>query len=349
MKILFVCNTVYQILVASWIKHKEHADDECDMVISNHMNNSELLCANMKRAKIKNGERPYNGRLGKLYYDSFPSNCLDKYICLEKKYDALYIANFDRFNALIYDVLKRRNRSLKLFVYEDGLSTYGLITKGFYDVHKPSDNPVVRFVHNRIYRRNSLYQNVDCLRVFDKSLCEWTPDCDIEQIERIDVNDTVFKQNINTVFDYDSLEDSYEEQYIFFEESYFADYGYMEDVNLVERIAEKVGKENLLIKMHPRNPENRFKEIGYKTNINTAIPWEVIALNLDLSQKTLITISSSSLISANRVLSFQSESLISCLNCVNSLSKIVKENYFSTVLNIYSNYHVRFIHQINEL
>jgi len=96
----------------------------------------------------------------------------------------------------------------------------------------------------------------------------------------------------NEVFKYDPSVDSYEEPIIFFEESYYADGYDVNDVEMVDKIADIVGKENLFIKTHPRNPENRFKKLGYKTNKNTSIPWEVICMNIDLSNKTLVTIAS---------------------------------------------------------
>lgn len=53
------------------------------------------------------------------------------------------------------------------------------------------------------------------------------------------------------------------------------------DVELIEALADKVGKQNMMVKIHPRNPVNRFEKLGYKTNHNTAIPWEVIVMNTD--------------------------------------------------------------------
>lgn len=57
------------------------------------------------------------------------------------------------------------------------------------------------------------------------------------------------------------------------------------------------GKDNIMIKVHPRNRENRFKMLGYNTNTDLTIPWEVIALNIDgLDNKVLATMTSTALI-----------------------------------------------------
>ena len=65
------------------------------------------------------------------------------------------------------------------------------------------------------------------------------------------------------------------------------------DVALMDRVAELVGKENIFVKIHPRNRENRFEQAGYATNRDTAMPWELIVLNSSFERTLFMTVGSS--------------------------------------------------------
>ena len=119
-----------------------------------------------------------------------------------------------------------------------------------------------------------------------------------KQIESISDNKAEITKTLNAIFNYNSIHDKYDEKVIFFEESYVADGIIVNDIELVECLAKIYGKENIIVKIHPRNPENRFKKLGYKTNVDTNIPWEVIALNIDLDTKILVSMTSTAVVSS---------------------------------------------------
>ena len=63
-------------------------------------------------------------------------------------------------------------------------------------------------------------------------------------------------------------------------------------MEIVEKIASIVGRENLLIKLHPRDTTNRFIRLGYKTNKTFSVPWEALALTMKKMPLMCITFSS---------------------------------------------------------
>ena len=126
----------------------------------------------------------------------------------------------------------------------------------------------------------------------------WKPVFEILPIKKVQKDDKEYINMLNVIFGYNSMNDIYDKKIVFFEESYYADGNDIGDVEIVNYIASVVGKENIFIKIHPRNPINRFAELGYKTNRNTVIPWEITAMNEDFSDKTLITIASGSSITS---------------------------------------------------
>lgn len=348
-KTLFLCNTVYQVLVAIWIRYKYIPNDEADIIISNHMNGYKIIAQNMIKTCLFNnvytvdslsfskGDFSYKNKIKKYFNYFLPKYELKEFLDLKNKYDNLYFSNCDRFSALLYDVLKRKNRKLKLFMFEDGTSSYSQLIKKFYEDTAFPRNKLKCIAFKFIFRRHFIFGNVTAMYAFNPQFMEWKPDFSLLPLKHIDYNDEKLKNIINIVFDYYSLEDAYSEKYIFFEESFYAETGYNEDLNLVEKLAEIVGKENIFIKIHPRNPVNRFQNLGFKTNKNTFIPWEVIAMNTDISDKKLITIISSSILNPVSVFNMNSKGY-SLINCLNNPPKIIEGEFGQLIIRLFKQY-----------
>lgn len=71
---------------------------------------------------------------------------------------------------------------------------------------------------------------------------------------------------------------------------------------MVLQIAEMVGKENLVVKTHPRDFRTVYEEAGLMVSRESAIPWEIIQLNHDFSKHIFISLSSGSLVTAMAML-----------------------------------------------
>lgn len=48
-KVLIICNTVLQIMFATNLKYTEFVDDDVDLIISDHTNNSEVIANNSRK------------------------------------------------------------------------------------------------------------------------------------------------------------------------------------------------------------------------------------------------------------------------------------------------------------
>lgn len=86
-----------------------------------------------------------------------------------------------------------------------------------------------------------------------------------------------------------------EEKYIYFEDYFFTDRFPTNDLELFKQVAEVVGKEEIVVKTHPRVDYNRFQPLGYKTIGNSNVPWEVQLLNGGIGSKVLISVTSTSI------------------------------------------------------
>ena len=336
-KQLFLCNSVYQVMVALWLKHRYYRSIESDIIISNHMNGGREISERVEAAglfrKTFYGEtleesryRVKRTRAENIRVNLNQMVLLKQYVALKNEYTDIYLANFDGFSQLLFTALSRGNVNLRLHVFEDGISTYCDFKKYYeyfrgyyYDPQVDKRNPIKRLLHQRIYKIRPIYNNITDFYVFNPQLMKWNPGIPIYEMDKIDRMDEEFRLLVRQVFAVDQSVDHYDRKYIFFEESFFADGDTINDVELVEQLVAQVGKENIMIKIHPRNPVNRFAELGYKTNTDTSIPWEVILMNLgDVSNKVFLTVASSAIL--NPIMIFgtriKAYSLFPCLKII---------------------------------
>ena len=334
---LYLCNTVYQVLVALWIKYHYERETEADVIISNHMNGGAKIAERIRACgqfdRVYFAEtldiaryRVHRSKGERIIGDLFPVRQLKKTVSVDGKYTDLYVANFDGFTQMLFNALSRKNKSLKLHVFEDGLSTYcsfeayyQSMEHYYYDISQSPQHPIKRFIREKVYRKRSTFGNISQILVFNPDVMQWNPDCEIFGMDKIDRSDSYFRSMVNRIFGYETSTDRYDKKYLFFEESFYADGYAINDVELVEKLAAHVGKENIMIKIHPRNPENRFAALGYKTNRDTSIPWEVIMMNMDnVSDTVFVTIASSAILNPIMIfgLKIRAYSLYPCLNTI---------------------------------
>lgn len=287
MRVLFICNTVYQIIVAYCIKKNILMEDFAELLVSDHTKNMKLF---VERAE-KNLKTFDSVRLleTKKYQDALPMkdegeykqnalSQLSELEIVEKHYDKVFFSNFDFFTNILIRHLNGKNK-VQFCLFEDGLGTYCYEKKNF------TLNRLKRVV-KKILGKISPADYVKEFYVFRPESLEWETPGRVVQIPSY-ISDEL-KDELNDVFNYGSLKDNYDEKYIFFEDG-FGEWGMREDLKVVQAIADIVGKEDIFVKTHPRNDVNFYKREGYKTNQDTAIPWEIIAMNLNLEGKRLIT------------------------------------------------------------
>ena len=63
-----------------------------------------------------------------------------------------------------------------------------------------------------------------------------------------------------------------------------------------------VGRDNLIVKMHPRDNRKVFQDRGIHVFENSEIPWEAMQFNNDFSSKLFLTVTSGSVLGANLII-----------------------------------------------
>lgn len=307
-KILFICNTHFQCIVATTLKFTEFKDDIVDIIVTDQMNDSLNLCNRMRNVgafnQVYHAEiREHITKLSgiKKYYTILRDEINPISMCKEidfeySLYDALFVYNMDNLSNAVYQLLLKSNKNLSLNLFEEGYSIYtSLYEEKHYNVKTKLDF-IKDFLKN-FCGRKYICDNVDSVYVFNPELFCWKHDFKLKKIYIPTDNYSDYKNALNEIFGYYQLKDKYDKKVIFFEECYSFENVPLDDMAIVDLLSEHFGKENIMVKLHPRNRENRFAKLGYKTNTQIGVPWEIIAINLEENDKCFITFSSGSVLS----------------------------------------------------
>lgn len=306
MKTIFIAVTPYQLFTIFNIRNLNYTDKKCILILSGSLIKVKLLYNKIKDLDL----------FEQIY--ALPDNLLDNARhCIQIKWVAkmllrnylkndnllkqisnvedIYFANVGGIAVELAELFKRCNSKIKIKFFEDGAITYSKYIGSIIHSKINNSNLIKKIL---FYFFPHVLSQIDEFYVYCPQLVLWNCSAKVQKLPTIFQQYDKLKYQMNYIYNYSDMEDSYNEKVIFFEESYFKDGIQVNDLEVVKQLEEQYGKDNIFIKIHPRNKTNRFKELGYKTNINTDIPWEVIAMNIDINNKILATMTSTAVINS---------------------------------------------------
>ena len=216
---------------------------------------------------------------------------------VDNGYDEVFFTNSHCYINTLILKLKKKNSELVVNIVDEGYSTYTNMRKNELFGFNQGRN-FLRAVHEFFCKEQHLSDIISNMYLMDKDLLCWEVPYNVISIPSVDIdNEQDFKEKINMTFSYKYAVDEYEEKHIFFEESFHVDNNQSDDLDLLELITKEVGKENMVIKLHPRSLCDRFSDKGYKVIKKSGGPWEVVAANMRIDEgKVLVTISSGAIV-----------------------------------------------------
>lgn len=304
-KTLIIATTVYHIIVAIQMRRTVLKSHDLDLIIGDETPNIERLVRPLQKTKLFNEiyfvkMNDYNKAKGRYEQYTKLDYCLKKHIDIqrmfrvEKKYDIFLVPYFHPFYLNLYSFIRTFvNKKIHVYLYEEGLAIYSNIGIILDNYKKDCENV-------SIYRRTHygvMLNEIRGIITFNPQLYQWGKQYKKIQIPYLNREDKKLLNILNDVFEYHGeYESQYKKKVIFFEEAKYADGISVNDISVVNRIADVVGKENVLVKLHPRMIKNRFQPLGYETNSDNLIPWELLYMNHDFENTLLVSVASSSIV-----------------------------------------------------
>lgn len=298
MKIMFCINTLFQVMVAIQLKRTVYREDDADIVVTDRTGEQAGFAMRITDEKIfrhvyfcNSKEFAYpHGVVKKTFHylagNLFPHMVLHQLDEITGMYDLFLYHNDSIDCQVLYDRLIKKNKSMECVRFEEGYSVYIPLEHTYTKGNR---------LRNFLGKRN-LRELTGFVYMFNPELLQVEMPYGIKRIDKINSDDHAMLEMLNRIFAYDPCK-SINQKYIVFEEAYATDGERIEDYELISFVADLVGKDNLLVKLHPRTEINRFLELGIETDTRK-IPWEVIQMNEDMGEKVLISIASGSILAS---------------------------------------------------
>ncbi len=310
--VLFRCETFYQLINAINIKMNLMASEEADIAFSKSTDFGEMIERVRESGVFSNVyssedsvaysiELKHTAEQNKNKITNHPEKYLFNTGYESKKYDIIFWPTISSLYdyLLYYNFYKQHGEAPKIAIYEDGMATY----------FRFSVSDIIKYQNNIVNASKfpddcRVENNVAGLYLYEPENMTVKANCKINTIPKIASKCFETIKNIFGVTEFP------EERVIFFSEPFIDEFVNNNEIQLLELIAEKVGKENIVVKNHPRNTADRFEKLGYKMFENSNLPWEVFAANPSVEKKIIISISSTSIFSPKLLFDYKLNSIM---------------------------------------
>lgn len=305
--LLFSCHTLLQLINAINVKINLYPNEQADVVLTDHTNFS--LCEEALRKTgvfdevihLNWGKQDWQFSESKAENTRIMQNAKEHKFALKngKKYDHIFNCVLsDSLCFLFYYQMIQEGIIPTVHLVEDGLVHYwtDYIMDGNID-HSvfPARSRITNNVIESLMYEPSLFSGNSSI------LCHNQMPKSPEQLAKL----------IPHLYEIFGKPELPEEKYIYFDEAYSFDGNNNNDCDILDYIASIVGKENIIVKIHPRSSENNSYSIrGYKTFLVKDIPWEVFLTLEGIQNKVLLSVSSTSVIAPFTIFSAKTYSIL---------------------------------------
>lgn len=204
----------------------------------------------------------------------------------ECQYTDIYFGHDMIPNKWYYYHLVEKGIFPKIHILDEGMSTYfkDLYTVAKYDL-----------LDHKKYGKNSYFNKIKEQMLFLPEgymlkNVSWPVTCIPKVNEKV-------KDILNKIYSPRRMRVP-KEKYIYLAAGGYEEGFYHNELDLVNQIAKLIGKENIVIKQHPRHKLDIFSNFGYKVwNDESGMPWEILLLNNDTSAQVYLTLFSNAALS----------------------------------------------------
>lgn len=300
-RIVCICNTYFQLLACIQLKLTLFRNESVTLILSDHSNNAEEVFKNINRRKLfedcyyiktkRSSKEMRNLKYRIRTINSFISGNSKLWIelGLGTQDEIMYFNSTNEIYSL-FSYLYEKNNEIKVSRFEEGVLSYNL------NGYSKKKNFVMSIIRGMM-KKSTLRDRCTNFYCFYPQF--YNGELNVVQIPEIQANGEM-GDILSDIFEIDEVGTAYDSKYIYFSSVYDFEGGEpIGELELIEQIAELVGRNNLLVKVHPRDDISRFKKRGLRVDNNSNIPWEVIQLKHDFSKHVFITANSTSVLSVS--------------------------------------------------
>ena len=305
-RILCICNTYYQLLMGIIIKRNLFPNDYMAVIITDHSNNAVTVTKNVQHKHIFEDVFYFEAK----DLDTKRPSLIDAvrivrnmvYGCNmnrvndndENTFDLFLYYNYSLTATSIFANLYKKNPNIQAARYEEGILSYEN------NIVFNKKQTVAGIIRHMLGKSNLADVTNEFFCVYPDF---YSGNLKTITIPKIDENDRDLAAILKEIFLSNQEIKEYSQKYIFF--SSVCDFEGEEpigEITLISKIAELVGNDNLIVKVHPRDDVSRFINKGFHVDVNSNAPWEAIQMNADFHDKIFLTVFSGGVLSINMLL-----------------------------------------------
>lgn len=303
MKKIIFCQTPFQIIVSLFIKEQiKNINDQVELVIVDTFNDYQIIAERIQKAKIFEQVHVVCAQeliktkglknIKKFFSIIFLKHTMKKIFGKEiSLYDEMYYWNYDAFIASFRSYQEIKGKKIKNFIYDEGYISYMPIDEV---IPKKNFLKLIEKINSIRGIKSVKRENTDGILLFEPEFIIKKPSYPVIRLNNT-IDKQILKKYLAKIFEAESVIKKYDRKFILFEEAMLANQETVDDFSIFNNIVNFVGKDNVIIKLHPRTKKNRFRDLGVKILGSDGIPWEAVMLLGDFKDKVLITIGSGSI------------------------------------------------------
>lgn len=196
-------------------------------------------------------------------------------------YTGFMSSEIDYFSQFMYEAVRK---NAKLYLIGENIFAYSGLYENIQDMKRKT-------VTHFLYEIKGTYSYGP---VLGETKLE-----NVMQIPSINENREEYVKIINHIFAYEPHKYVYRNKIIIFEESFSSHGGSDNLMDIVTALVKEFGHENVVIKRHPRDLEDRFKDMKVQSIEPFSQPWELFVINDDCQECVLLAGNSASVYLTN--------------------------------------------------
>ena len=204
-------------------------------------------------------------------------------------YDEVYYNNSGwLINSIFYTAFYKANKNIKNKFLEHGFNSYTTVY---------SDKPLyLRMLINLVGLKCMDGTMLDEIHMFHPELMHMKHYGKIVKMVPLDRKNQRLVESLNHIFDYHREDDEFVNKSIIIMEQGPQKFTFDKE-GFWTRVLKNIDKSKSIIKPHPRQKNSTLGDNGIKISNNHTLPWEIEILNIDIENKTQMTIFSGACVS----------------------------------------------------
>lgn len=312
MRILFAVDSFFQLIESTNLRTSIYKDAIADIALYASTPNAENICIRLRESGLFDNCYFLNTplvRCGAKYSfkEKLPKYFIYGYTLInptgyslknlhfdDLSYDLFLFSGNGALPECIFNSIRKRNPKIECMRFEDSYVSY---TREYGKIKGSSRRKIESIMH-KVFNGANIDDYIKGYYFAEPDLVQTQFNYPVISAPKINRDNKELIEVLNKVFEFNSLQDTYEEKFIFFEsgDAYFEKNN--EDVEFIKEIVKIAGKDNILIKRHPRCKENRFEKLGVHIAKGSSVPWELIQLNIKMDGKVFVTTTSAAALSS---------------------------------------------------